>query len=170
MLNFLLANRRELRSIGGLWHTVSLIRRGYSGGGGRRKQFCGAQVNDHGTWSSRHNLSCHFCRPMQILTFCPIRAQTFNIIVDTGSSDLWVASTACAACPRSIPLFNPSTSDSFNATSLGTTITYGQGRVTGQIVTDDVTMGVFSVPSQRFRTFTIGNFYKHIIRSALPAL
>lgn len=97
------------------------------------------------------------------------RTQAFDVVLDTGSSDLWVATTACVSCPRTIPVFDPSKSNSFNATTLGTTIRYGQGQVTGQIVEDVVSMAGFSVTSQ---TFCVSLFFYSLFhrRSRLSCL
>lgn len=76
--------------------------------------------------------------------------QTFNIILDTGSADLWVADTGCTQCPRSTQLFDPTKSSSFQASNSGTTIKYGSGQVSGQIAQDAVSMGGFNISNQQF--------------------
>ncbi|PPQ63733.1 hypothetical protein CVT24_004242 [Panaeolus cyanescens] len=82
-------------------------------------------------------------------------AQTFNVILDTGSSDLWVTDTTCQNCDRVTPLFDSSKSSSFKASSgfnSDIVIHYGSGAVGGTLSSDTVTMGGFTLPSQAFLT------------------
>ncbi|KAG9316875.1 aspartic peptidase domain-containing protein [Chiua virens] len=72
-------------------------------------------------------------------------AQNFNLILDTGSSDLWVATTQCDACGSGIPLFNPSKSSSYKNGSSTVDITYGSGDVAGYTSQDTVTFTGFSM-------------------------
>ncbi|KAJ7141119.1 aspartic peptidase domain-containing protein [Mycena epipterygia] len=77
--------------------------------------------------------------------------QPFNVILDTGSSDLWVADTSCSTCDRGTPLFNPQQSTSFaSESSSSATISYGSGAVAGLISKESVSMGNFSLSSQGF--------------------
>jgi len=77
--------------------------------------------------------------------------QSFNVILDTGSSDLWVADTDCGNCDRQTPLFNSGQSSSFKQQGTDATpISYGSGNVAGFISTESVSMGTFSVQSQGF--------------------
>ncbi|KAF8882702.1 aspartyl protease [Infundibulicybe gibba] len=76
--------------------------------------------------------------------------QMFNVVLDTGSSDLWVVSTTCQACDSTIPRFNPLSSTTLKMPGTNTTIRYAIGRVTGQIATDTVTMGGYTINSQTF--------------------
>ena len=69
------------------------------------------------------------------------RAQQVNVILDTGSSDLWVGSS-----------FNPTASSTFTRSDREVGITYGSGNVNGTFATDTVTMGGFTVPEQGFCT------------------
>ncbi|KAF7369214.1 Peptidase A1 domain-containing protein [Mycena venus] len=79
--------------------------------------------------------------------------QEFNVILDTGSSDLFVLDTSCNLCSDA-PLFDSSKSSTFSqqTSTRPTIITYGSGSVEGFIATDTVTMGSFSVASQTFLT------------------
>ncbi|KAF9556706.1 acid protease [Agrocybe pediades] len=79
--------------------------------------------------------------------------QSFSVVLDTGSSDLWVASTDCTACSRSTPLFDSTKSSTFQGSDAGSrpiTIRYGSGRVSGTLSQDTVSMGSFTIPSQTF--------------------
>jgi len=81
--------------------------------------------------------------------------QTFNLVLDTGSSDLWVASTDCRSCSSQTPAFDPTKSSTIQnsqtqdgRTSL--TIQYGSGQVGGTVATDTVSMGGFTTTAQTF--------------------
>ncbi|KAF5376269.1 hypothetical protein D9615_008554 [Tricholomella constricta] len=74
----------------------------------------------------------------------------FNVILDTGSSDLWVADSSCTTCNRVTPVFEASASTSLQLSASGTNIRYGSGEVAGQIGRDTVSMGGFTVEQQTF--------------------
>jgi cathepsin D len=76
--------------------------------------------------------------------------QEFHVILDTGSSDLWVADTSCKTCERSTPKFDSSQSSTFKTSFQSTDIKYGSGEVVGEIVADTVSMGGFTVGGQIF--------------------
>lgn len=86
-------------------------------------------------------MECAFCRP-----------QEFGVILDTGSSDLWVADTDCSTCGGSTALYDPVKSSTYNASGQITDIRYGSGEVVGEIVADTVSMGGFTVTNQIFST------------------
>ncbi|KAK0462521.1 aspartyl protease [Desarmillaria tabescens] len=80
-------------------------------------------------------------------------AQPFNVILDTGSADLWVADTNCLSCSSSTPLFNSQSSSTLQTASGSnsqTTIRYGSGAVAGTLSSDTVAMGGFTVNQQTF--------------------
>lgn len=76
--------------------------------------------------------------------------QPFNVILDTGSSDLWVADASCTTCSLSTPLFVAGNSTTIQLSASGTNIKYGSGEVAGQIGRDTVSMGGFTVTQQTF--------------------
>jgi len=77
-------------------------------------------------------------------------AEAFNVILDTGSADLWVASSSCNTGCNGIKSFNPSSSTSFKNNSTPFDITYGSGRAQGYLAQDAVQMAGFSVADQNF--------------------
>ncbi|KAJ3759008.1 aspartic peptidase domain-containing protein [Lentinula raphanica] len=76
--------------------------------------------------------------------------QTMSVVLDTGSSDLWVTGSSCRNCDKSTPLFDSSNSSSFKSSSGQTTIQYGSGAVAGTLAQDTVTLGGFTVSDQTF--------------------
>jgi len=78
--------------------------------------------------------------------------QSFSVILDTGSSDLWLATDGCADCDSGTPLFDATQSSSFQASTSAVEIQYGSGAVKGTLGSDTVTMGGFTIPSQTFLT------------------
>ncbi|KAH9839095.1 acid protease [Rhodofomes roseus] len=90
-------------------------------------------------------------------------SQSFPMIMDTGSSDLWLASSSCSGCPSDTPEFTSSSSSSFKSNSSSTSssghgggsngevsITYGSGDVQGSLGTDTVSLAGQTVSSQTF--------------------
>ena len=76
---------------------------------------------------------------------CRYRAQNLEVVLDTGSSDLWVASTGCTSCPSGTDEFNTGDSSTYKSTSNSVTFQYGSGQATGDVGSDTVAMGGFSV-------------------------
>ncbi|KAF7770563.1 hypothetical protein Agabi119p4_6537 [Agaricus bisporus var. burnettii] len=77
---------------------------------------------------------------------------SFNVILDTGSSDLWVADSNCQAGCTSISTFQSSSSSTFQNLSTPFQITYGSGQAQGTLARDVVQMAGFAVPNQVFAT------------------
>ncbi|KAI9636922.1 aspartic peptidase domain-containing protein [Dioszegia hungarica] len=96
-------------------------------------------------------------------------AQTFLLILDTGSSDLWVAGSQCttATC-RATTTFTSSSSSSFASTNDPFSITYGSGQAQGVIAQDTVAMGGFSVNQQGFAVVNATS--ANLIRSPISGL
>ncbi|KAF7315962.1 Acid protease [Mycena indigotica] len=81
--------------------------------------------------------------------------QSFNVILDTGSSDLWVADSSCRNCIRETPVFNSGQSSTFQQQSAQPVgISYGSGQVQGLLGVESVSMGTFSVAKQGFLKVT----------------
>jgi hypothetical protein len=66
-------------------------------------------------------------------------SQTFQMLVDTGSSEMGVASSSCTDCMGVSPLYNPGP----NAVDLHQTsgVVYNGSAVSGELFTDDVQVG-----------------------------
>mmetsp|Transcript_14062 Transcript_14062/g.23380 ORF Transcript_14062/g.23380 Transcript_14062/m.23380 type:complete len:383 (+) Transcript_14062:19-1167(+) len=80
--------------------------------------------------------------------------QTFNVIFDTGSSDLWVASSQCdSSCGRHAE-YDSSKSSSYQANGTEFKIMYGSGPVSGFQSVDLLDMGGLIVKDQMFAEVT----------------
>uniref|UniRef100_A0A8R1HSU3 Peptidase A1 domain-containing protein n=1 Tax=Caenorhabditis japonica TaxID=281687 RepID=A0A8R1HSU3_CAEJA len=85
-------------------------------------------------------------------------AQTVTIVLDTGSSNLWVIDAACnsEACngdPKSgFPKhkFNTTASSTFVTESRKFSISYGSGSCSGHLGKDTITMGGLTISNQEF--------------------
>ncbi|XP_071332155.1 pepsin A-like [Trachinotus anak] len=77
--------------------------------------------------------------------------QSFSVIFDTGSSNLWVPSVYCnsQAC-QNHKKFNPQQSSTFQWGSQPLSIQYGTGSMTGYLGSDTVEVGGISVANQVF--------------------
>ncbi|ORX39290.1 aspartic peptidase domain-containing protein [Kockovaella imperatae] len=77
---------------------------------------------------------------------CSTPSQDFLLIFDTGSSDMWVATTQCTSqdCQQA-DLFNPAKSSTFTNENTAFDITYGSGDALGGIGKDTVTIAGFTI-------------------------
>ncbi|CAJ0932138.1 unnamed protein product [Ranitomeya imitator] len=77
--------------------------------------------------------------------------QNFLVAFDTGSSNLWVASTYCQspACTNH-PLFNPGQSSTYSTNNQQFAMSYGSGSMTGVLGYDTVTVQGLSIQNQEF--------------------
>ncbi|KZV73516.1 acid protease [Peniophora sp. CONT] len=81
--------------------------------------------------------------------------QPLDVLLDTGSADLWVATTACQACPNNSPKFNMAQSSTLVATSQAFTFSYADhSSASGNLVQDTVAIGPYTVHSQSFAGVT----------------
>lgn len=78
-------------------------------------------------------------------------AQMLNVIFDTGSSNLWLTSSAClsAEC-RSHPSFDAQQSSSYRRGGLQVQVRFGTGEIEGHISEDTFSLGPLRVPGQSF--------------------
>lgn len=82
-------------------------------------------------------------------------AQTLSVQVDTGSSDLWIASTSCStqACKQANgKLYDPSQAQK---TGKSFSINYVQGEVSGPIVWDTIRFGGYEIDGQALGMCTL---------------
>ncbi|KAF8629234.1 hypothetical protein AX17_005814 [Amanita inopinata Kibby_2008] len=79
--------------------------------------------------------------------------QTLNLVLDTGSSDLWVADDTCTNCDRTTPFFQSrqsSTAELLSGPGSRVQLSYGSGQVSGTVARDTVSMSGFTLQKQVF--------------------
>lgn len=82
-------------------------------------------------------------------------AQTFSVIFDTGSSNLWVPSKSCGTACGSHPEYDSSKSSTYTANGTTFGIMYGSGPVSGFLSADNVNMGGLVVQGQTFAEINV---------------
>jgi len=75
--------------------------------------------------------------------------QKFQVIFDTGSSNLWVPSTNCSSCWFH-PRYDHSKSPTYRANGTAFVLHYGSGPVAGYLSRDNVIFGGLNVSGQLF--------------------
>ncbi|WVR08878.1 hypothetical protein IAU60_005937 [Kwoniella sp. DSM 27419] len=82
-------------------------------------------------------------------------AQSFLLIMDTGSSDLWVAGSECTSSScTGVTTFSESGSSSYSTSNAPFNISYGSGDADGFLASDTVEMAGFTVTGQTFAVVT----------------
>jgi acyl CoA:acetate/3-ketoacid CoA transferase alpha subunit len=83
-------------------------------------------------------------------------AQPFTVIIDTGSSNLWVPSSSCTslACTTHNK-YNQAKSSTYVANNKKFSIQYGSGAVSGVLSEDTVTLAGVSTKSVTFGQATV---------------
>lgn len=82
-------------------------------------------------------------------------AQTFTVVPDTGSSNLWVYSSKCFAVPCWYhDTYNSKKSTTYTKNGEAYDITYGSGSIKGFVSNDVATLGDVSVPNFGFGEVT----------------
>jgi hypothetical protein len=76
--------------------------------------------------------------------------QVFNVIFDTGSSNLWIPSLSCGAACGAHPLYDNSKSTTYAKNGTKFEIMYGSGPVSGVLSYDDVNWGGLVIAKQEF--------------------
>lgn len=72
--------------------------------------------------------------------------QNFNVVLDTGSADFWLATTDCQSSDcQTATLFNPASSSSYHTGTTPFQIQYGTGAVAGTMVADDVSLAGYEI-------------------------
>ncbi|PPR01067.1 hypothetical protein CVT26_016014 [Gymnopilus dilepis] len=97
--------------------------------------------------------------------------QTFTIVLDSGSSDFWLASTGCSNCKSNAPVFQSSKSQSFHPSAVANSdisINYESGAVSGSMGSDSVKMGGFTVASQTF--VTVNSVTSNVLQGEISGL
>ncbi|KAK7470604.1 aspartic proteinase precursor [Stygiomarasmius scandens] len=81
--------------------------------------------------------------------------QTFKVILDTGSSNLWVPSTKCTSIACFLHTkYDSSASSTYKANGTEFSIQYGSGSMEGFVSQDTLTIGDLSIKGQDFAEAT----------------
>jgi len=82
-------------------------------------------------------------------------AQTFKVILDTGSSNLWVPSTKCTSIACFLHTkYDSSASSTYKANGTEFSIQYGSGSMEGFVSQDSLTIGDLKIKGQDFAEAT----------------
>jgi len=117
-----------------------------------RAELLGASVQDGGypSVSLTDLQDCEYFGEVDI----GLPAQKFKVIYDTGSSNLWVPSTACTNCKKDGSNYDSTKSSKSSLDGQSFSLQYGSGSCTGFISQDDVTVGGQTITAFKFGEVT----------------
>jgi len=81
-------------------------------------------------------------------------AQKFQVIYDTGSSNLWVPSVQCDNCKKEGPKYDLKKSSTYQKNGQPFQLRYGTGSCNGALSTDSVTLGGLTITGASFGEVT----------------
>lgn len=81
-------------------------------------------------------------------------AQSFEVIFDTGSSNLWVAGSECDSSCGGHPEYDANASSTYTPNGTLFEIVYGSGACTGYLSQDTLTWAGMALPNQGFAQIT----------------
>jgi len=106
-----------------------------------------------------HNVVINDYQNAQFYGEVTIGGQTFNVIYDTGSSNLWVPSKQCSFLKCWLHhKYDPTKSSSYVKDGREFKVQYGSGPAEGVLDRDTVVVGGVSVPNQTFAEITSVTF------------
>ncbi|KAF9266935.1 acid protease [Marasmius fiardii PR-910] len=100
--------------------------------------------------------------------------QTVSLQVDTGSADIWIASSLCSSCDPDSKKYDPNSSQTSQSSNVPFNITYLRGKVIGTIYWDTLTVGKYSVENQALAAATdvqnepLSSYFNGVFGLALP--
>ncbi|KAM0756581.1 acid protease [Meredithblackwellia eburnea MCA 4105] len=74
----------------------------------------------------------------------------YRVLVDSGSSDLWVPAEGCTTCGATHTTLGPTSSSTFKVNTTTFSITFGTGQVSGNLAVDDVSIAGLKLPQHQF--------------------
>ncbi|KAL0576262.1 hypothetical protein V5O48_005706 [Marasmius crinis-equi] len=100
--------------------------------------------------------------------------QAVSLQVDTGSGDLWIASSSCSSCNSAARKYDPNSSQSAQSSNVAFTINYLRGKASGTIYWDTVNVGGYNVENQALAAATdvqeepLSDKFNGVLGLALP--
>jgi hypothetical protein len=103
---------------------------------------------------NRSSIILHDYQNSQYYGDITVGGQTFSVIFDTGSSNLWIPSKSCSTSCLRKHKYDSSLSSTYKPNGTEFKIVYGSGPVSGFLSTDSIEMGGYSIPHQTFAEIT----------------
>ncbi|KAG5518346.1 hypothetical protein PMAC_003143 [Pneumocystis sp. 'macacae'] len=136
--------------------------------GGKEKKNQGPIIHENSFGMNAHETNFSKFNA-QYFTYITIGTppQTFKVVLDTGSSNLWIPSSKCTSLACIIhSKYDSTLSSTYIANGTKFEIHYGSGSISGFVSTDIVSISDITIPRQSFAeaisepglTFTFGRF------------